>query len=94
MTLYGLLASLAWALIGALFIARLNRFAHRWLDLRSQQRETVIDAKIPDDLMGLALGESEKWAQDAVLETIRERFDKLKDWNKVRQSVGVAEKGG
>jgi hypothetical protein len=35
--------------------------------------------------------ESEKWAQDSVLKVARERYDELKDWNKVRTALGVAQ---
>lgn len=88
MTLYGLLASLAWALTGALFIARLDRFAHRWLSLK-QREQIPVDATIPDDLQAFAMLETEKWAADATLKVIREKWESFRDWNKVRASLGV-----
>lgn len=91
MSIYGLLASLLWAAVAVLFIARLNTFAHRWLSVSDPvaQSKASLPAQVPPDLESFALQESEKWAQDSVMETIRERFDKLGDWNKVRQALGV-----
>lgn len=91
MTVYGLTAALAWASLGAFFVRRLDAFAHRWLD-----RSTPVpplDAKqidIPEDLQALVMGESEKWAADATLEAIRERYVTYgNDWNKVRAAFGL-----
>jgi hypothetical protein len=51
---------------------------------------TANDVAIPADLIGLALMESETWAQEDVMRVIRERYDKLRDWNAVRHAMGVA----
>lgn len=91
MTLYGFLAALAWALLGGLFLWRVDHFAHRWLSAKRLDPGQEGNVVIPDDLVGLAMNESEKWAQDSVLDTIRERYDKLRDWNKVRRAVGAGE---
>lgn len=91
MTLYGFLAAVTWALIGALFIYRLDTFANRWLTVTRVSKIPAPPTEIPDDLTALALGETEKWAQDSVLAVIRERFEQLKDWNKVRTAMGVAQ---
>lgn len=92
MTSYGLLASLAWAAVAAFCILRGDAFAHRWLDLRVSD-PVVKEEQIPDDLTAFAMLETEKWAQDAVLKVIRERYTELKNWNGVRAAVGVAQKG-
>lgn len=89
MTVYGLIAALAWASLGAFFIVRTDAFARLWLD-----RSRPFDAKsieIPDDLLAVAHGEAEKWAQEQTIDAIRERFDTLKDWNKVRRAFGIGE---
>lgn len=91
MTLYGFLAALVWALLGGLFLWRLDRFAHRWLAVARSDDGTDGTVVVPDDLVGLAMNESEKWAQDSVLEAIKERYSKLLDWNKVRRAMGVGE---
>jgi len=33
--------------------------------------------------------ERESWAQEEVFRAIRERYEELRDWNKVRAAVGV-----
>lgn len=89
MTLYGLLASLAWSAVAVLALVRLNALGHRWLSLRDATTQTAASVDIPNDLVGLAMGETEKWAQDATLDVIRQRYEMYKDWNKVRAAMGV-----
>lgn len=91
MTAYGLIASLAWTASAVLFVARSDRFLNRWLDARQTQTTDRSPIAIPDDLIGFAMAETEKWAQDSVLKVIRERYDEFKDWNKVRAAIGVAQ---
>lgn len=91
MTIYGLLAALAWAAVAVLGILRLEAFGRRWLDRVNPKAGDPTSIEIPPDLMGFALLETEKWAQDSVLETIRERYAKLGDWKKVRVSLGAGE---
>jgi hypothetical protein len=45
--------------------------------------------EIPNDLVAVAMQERESWAQEETLRAIRERFEDLRDWNKVRAAVGV-----
>jgi len=45
--------------------------------------------EVPEDLTAVAMQEREAWAQEEVLRAIRERYEELKDWNKVRAAVGV-----
>lgn len=92
MTVLGFLACLTWAAVAAFFVSRIDRIAHRWLDLTNTARQPSSTVEIPDDLQGLAMAETEKWAQDQTLEAIRERYDRLKDWNRVRAALGVAER--
>lgn len=92
MTLYGLLASLAWAATAAFCICRGDVIAHRWLSITEKRVVAKLPEDpivVPDDLMALALGETEKWAQDSVIEVIRERWNALHDWNKVRMAMGI-----
>jgi len=35
------------------------------------------------------LQENEVWAQEEVMRVVRERYEELGDWNKVRVAVGV-----
>ena len=45
--------------------------------------------EVPDDLVALASQERELWAQEETLRAMRERYDALGDWNKVRSAFGV-----
>lgn len=45
--------------------------------------------EIPDDLLAVAAQEREAWAQEEVMRAMRERYEELKDWNKVRGAFGV-----
>lgn len=47
------------------------------------------DIAVPDDLMALALTQSESWAQEDTLKSMRERYAELRDWQKVRFAFGV-----
>lgn len=88
MTLYGLLAALAWAALAAFVVFRADTFAHRWLD-RVKPEHRSLSIEVPDDLVGMAMQESDRWAQDQTLEAIRERYEKLQDWNKVRAAFSL-----
>ena len=88
MTLYGLLASLAWTALAVLLVSRLDRFGHRWLTQADVSTQSTV-VEVPNDLLGLAMGETEKWAQDATLDVIRQRYETYKDWNKVRAAMGI-----
>jgi len=47
------------------------------------------DYEVPDDLVAITLQENEVWAQEEVMRVVRERYEELGDWNKVRVAVGV-----
>jgi hypothetical protein len=55
----------------------------------SAQAFTVDEVMIPDDLMAMAMQYPEPWAQDDTIKVIRERYEALKDWNRVRAAVGI-----
>jgi len=44
---------------------------------------------IPDDLMALAAQENEAWAQEQVVRVISEKYEELRDWNRVRRTMGI-----
>jgi hypothetical protein len=48
-----------------------------------------IVAEIPEDLLAVALQETETWAQEEVIRAIREKYELFGDWNRVRSSFGV-----
>ena len=49
--------------------------------------------EIPEDLVAVANQEREPWAQEEVLRSIRERYEDLRDWNRVRGAFGVGRIG-
>ena len=46
-------------------------------------------AEVPADLIAVAMLESEAWAQEETLKAMRERYETLRDWNRVRAAFGV-----
>jgi len=91
MTLYGLLASLAWTASAVFFVSRSSAVASRWLELKGVSRSAAVPADVPDDLVALAMMESERHAQDSTMDAIREAFVRYNDWNKVRAAMGIGE---
>jgi hypothetical protein len=99
MTVYGLIASLAWTLFAGVFLWRTERvILHIWNSAGdSVSRGTRQELKqggrveIPNDLEALALAESEPFAQDDVRAVIREKFAELGEWQKVRRALGIGE---
>lgn len=47
--------------------------------------------EVPNDLQAVAMQEQAAWAQEEVLRAIRERYEELKDWNKVRSAFGIGQ---
>ena len=47
------------------------------------------DFEVPTDLVAVSLQENEIWAQEEVMRVIRERYEELGDWNKVRAAMGI-----
>lgn len=85
------LASLLWPFVVAYAIWRWAKVAERFAPHGTGVK--VEDVAVPDDLVGLALRESEPWAQDEVMQHIREKYAEHKDWNMVRTAIGVARTG-
>ena len=44
---------------------------------------------VPEDLVAIAMIHSEVWAQEDTLKAIRERYEQLQDWNRVRSAFGI-----
>lgn len=51
----------------------------------------TVPVVVPDDIVARALSESEPWAQDDLILLAKEKYGKLKDWQKVRRAIGIAE---
>lgn len=88
----GELAVVALILAGAV-VASVYRIAAAWerfAPIPTPVAATVITpADIPEDLMAIATQETEPWAQEEVVRVIQERYETLRDWNRVRSSMGV-----
>ena len=48
-----------------------------------------VPVEVPEDLIALASQERELWAQEETLRAMRERYDALGDWNRVRAAFGI-----
>jgi hypothetical protein len=70
---------------------RLSAVLERFAPVRPEDVGPPVDplVEIPNDLVAVAMQERESWAQEETLRAIRERFEDLRDWNKVRAAVGV-----
>lgn len=79
-----------WAAVVVYTVHRLAHIVERFVPLAPEAAplHTPI-VEVPDDLIAVAMQEREAWAQEEVLRAVRERYEDLKDWNKVRAAVGV-----
>jgi hypothetical protein len=79
-----------WAGVAAYGIWRWAQVAEQFAPVPADPIEAPVAIKdIPEDLMALAMTERESWAQEELVRVIQERYDTLKDWNRVRSSMGV-----
>lgn len=93
MTGYGLIASLAWAAVAAFFVFAMFVNGSDWIVAAyGLEDDETASIDVPDDLSAIALGETEEWAQKAVIKVIHEKYALYKDWNKVRAAMGVAQR--
>lgn len=83
------LAHLLWAGVTLYAIHRLSQVAERFAPAPIESTLPPAPVDVPEDLIGVANQERESWAQEEVLRAIRERYDELKDWNRVRAAFGV-----
>lgn len=44
---------------------------------------------VPDDLVALAMAQSEPWAQEDMVKAMRERYEQYGDWDRVRSAFGI-----
>lgn len=86
MTLYGLLSSLAWAGVVLYIATRLMPFVHARLNMATPER---VEVMLPPDLAGYVEQFSTDWAKADAKRAIIERYERNRDWNAVRRSVGL-----
>jgi len=86
-----MLVHLLWAAVAVYALHRLSAVLERFAPVRPEAMVPPVDplVEIPEDLVAVAMQERESWAQEETLRAIRERFEDLRDWNKVRAAVGV-----
>lgn len=82
---------LLWAAVVVYALHRLSAVLERFAPVRPEEVAPAAESlvEIPEDLVAVAMQERESWAQEETLRAIRERFEDLRDWNKVRAAVGV-----
>lgn len=85
-----MLTHLLWAAVAVYAIHRLSAVLDRFAPVRSSPEDLVPPlVDVPEDLVAVAMQERESWAQEEVLRAARERYEELKDWNKVRSAFGI-----
>lgn len=93
---------LVWAAVVVFALVRTEAVLRHWLGLVYPPATTTEqDVEVPQDIVALAMRESEEWAQEEVLKAAKERFLKVKDatmpeaqrWNLVRKALGIGELG-
>jgi hypothetical protein len=94
------IVALVWAGVVVFALVRTEALIRHWLTLvYPPALPTEQDVEVPQDIMALAMRESEEWAQEEVLKAAKERFLKVKDttmpdaqrWNLVRRALGIGE---
>lgn len=83
------MSHLLWAAVAVYAIHRACVVAERFAPALTEPATPFLPIDVPEDLVAVANQERESWAQEEVLRVIRERFEDLKDWNKVRAAFGV-----
>jgi hypothetical protein len=85
-----MLVHLLWAAVAVYALHRLSAVLERFAPVRSSPEDMVPPlVEVPEDLVAVAMQERESWAQEETLRAIRERYEELKDWNRVRSAVGI-----
>ncbi len=85
-----MLIHLLWAAVTIYALHRLSAVLERFAPVRSAPEDLVPPlVEVPDDLVAVAMQERESWAQEEVMRAVRERYEELRDWNKVRSAFGI-----
>lgn len=80
---------LLWAGVAVYFVYTAAAVAREFKPVAAPSVLPPPPQEIPEDLVAVANQERETWAQEEVMRAIRERYEELKDWNKVRAAFGV-----
>lgn len=85
----GTLGDITWPLT---LVVAVDRLASAWerISLPASSEISAPDGVVvPEDLVAVALTESEPWAQEEMLKAMREKYKVYGDWNRVRSAFGV-----
>jgi hypothetical protein len=77
-----------WAAVAVYTVKTLAKLVESSPARTSAENKTASE-DIPEDLVALAMQHSESWAQEDLLRVIRERYDDLRDWNRVRSAMNI-----
>jgi hypothetical protein len=80
---------LLWAAVVVYAVYTVADVARQFAPMPPSLPSPMAPVDVPEDLIAVANQEQVGWAQEEVLRAIRERYDELKDWNKVRSAFGV-----
>ena len=84
-----MIGDILWPLAFMLAVFRFSQAIEAFAPKSDQRPEDLAPQEVPEDLMAIAMQENEAWAQEEVLRVIRERYESLQDWNKVRVAMGI-----
>lgn len=88
-----ILPHLIWAGVVLYLGHRAEKLAARHRAEADAANAPDLPVEIPEDLLALAMTEQEVWAQEETVRVMRERYEALKDWNKVRIAFGIGQRG-
>jgi hypothetical protein len=85
-----ILPHIVWAAVAIYVVWRVEVVLAEFTPIAIASKTASAPAEeIPEDLMALAAAETEVWAQEELVRVIQERYDALKDWNRVRSAMGI-----
>ena len=83
---------LLWAAVAVYTVWRFSAVAEQAIARQNPPLPVPTPLKmvvVPEDLVAIAMTHSETWAQEDTLKAIRERYEQLQDWNRVRSAFGI-----
>ena len=83
------IADLTWPLAVVVAVYRLATAWERFSPPLPQEIPAPEGVVVPEDLVAVAMTESETWAQEELLKAMKEKYDLYGDWNRVRSAFGV-----
>ena len=84
-------AHLLWAIVATYAVWRFAAVLERFAPVPPTPLAELLpeNVEVPDDLLALAMTQSESWAQEDTIRAMKERYLDLKDWQKVRSAFGI-----